>query len=607
MIPRTLRKPLALAVASAMLWLTPGLACYQALAGDINSEESQGLQPAGGNLGGVSAPQGALDAPLAINSQALEGIYQLPGASISGAPATAAGRAAGMRGSKSVNGFKFLLPQGEKDRMRANVYQPAAPSPRPSPLQGEGGYAGKRAAAHTRSRPSALGWLRKNARGLTRWLKPNSAAAGLKFGAGQAFDVPARGEDGVTASSPHPNLLPQREKRSSALARSASFLAPGALIAAAAVPVPAKAAIAASAAAAAHGGLALAAHAAIAALHAASLPAYYVGNFLATIMVLPEVYRTFKQGGSHKAPGNELAMGTLASLIFGLIVAPRTGKWFWAGQNTYGGLTMLVVPLVGKTLGRGGFKMLGRTFLAPSPSAKTNAWRTAAVALAIFGATAVATALLVALGPAVFPPALGFIASLFPATAAGMRILTGAALLVPAYYALKWLRVLMKSRAAASKKIIFGLALVAALPALAWLWPAAAAWAFPMTADKIVALFSGVASGIFVFLFAPEVINALLMGEASTKRFNVWTSLLFSLNSAGFLIYWLSQYFVDPAIAGVAFSNILQDTIGGIFSTIGFFMAWRHRGKEAAKKDKDGNDVAASGMILYAAQARLAC
>ena len=623
---RLLHKLTAVLVAGALLLLTPGISCYQVLAQDVNGESEQGQATLNTGLNG-QALGGASFAPLAVNPSELQNLYQLPDISVS-APAAKVNPAIPVEKSRarSIPALS-AAPEGS----------PAVPGEAPSvasealgaPSAAPGNAAarisaavvpGAAAAQGAPARQEPLGWLRKTAGKLRGLLKPKASVANLKFESEKSFDAAYEGSAAAPALAVSQAVSRGRKSfRGKALALSAVTVAPLAL----GIPLPAKAAVVAVA----HSGfihaIGLALHTALVGIGPAGIHAIYLSmNILAAGLALPEVLRTFRRGGAQQAPIGELTMAVVASAIFGFIIGPMKGYWGWAIQNNYGGLSMLAILPIGWIMSRGGVKIFGKHFWgplpAPKPSEETAArlgllkrvWnslkdpavlRTVAAAVLIGVAAVGFTQLAAVFGPAIFPPLFNFLASLFPATAAGMGVLIATALAIPAYVALRWLRGLLKSPASWRKKALIGLPLLAAFPAMAfWIWPMASAWALPMTADKIVSLLSGAGGGLFVFLFAPEVIRALLVGEDSSKHFNWRTSLIFSVASLGFLIYWGNQYFVNPAAMGVAVSNMIQNAIGGLFSTISFLLAWKHRNHKVAtavENDESVRAVASAGEL----------
>ncbi|MHB2025314.1 MAG: hypothetical protein ACYCPQ_01550 [Elusimicrobiota bacterium] len=622
MIKTLFRKTVAVIVASALLILTPGLPCYQALAGEVGAGQSEeGVAPINGNFGGQSLGGSALSS-IQINPDAFENLSRVPDIAIPGAaqkPLPVSAAASGFAAPANIapadaSGNPAALAESaiQNSAPAANVAREAAISHWASSSSGQAGFA---------RRAGSFGWLTRTAQNVGRWLKPGTSVSGLKAESGKSFD--AARIAGIETPSFSASLRDRVRAHKKAALSAAVFVA---AMAAAAIPAPARAA----AAAAAHGGWAAsalhAAHAVFVGIGPAGAHAIYLAvNILAAAMALPEVLGTFRKGSAKHVPLDEIGMAVTGSAFLGLVIAPLKGYWAWAAQNNFGGLTMLSVIPIGWILSRGGIRIFGRRFLAPAagPSAEDQArkkqgeetsflrrmaghfkdravWRTIAAAVLIGAATVGLTSLATAFGPVLFPPVLSFIASLFPTTPLGAQILTGAALLIPMVFAFKALRGLMRSPVSWKRKALLGLPLLAAFPAMAfWIWPMAGAWALPMTADKIVSLLAGAAGGLFVFLFAPEVIRAMVAGEGSSHHFNWRTSLIFSLASLGLFIYWGNQYFVSPAAASVAAINMIENAIGGVFSTISFFLAWRHRSKvaDAARPKKADEEIAAAGEI----------
>jgi hypothetical protein len=127
-------------------------------------------------------------------------------------------------------------------------------------------------------------------------------------------------------------------RRRSGLGIAATLAGGGALLAATgptqAVPVPnVPDAVAAELAQAAQGGL----------LHAVGQTGYVVGNALAFIFPLFEIYRAYKTGSAAAMPKARAALLMGASLAVGLFVLTLSGLPVWAIQNIFGALALGVV------------------------------------------------------------------------------------------------------------------------------------------------------------------------------------------------------------------------------------------------------------------------
>ncbi|MBI3297567.1 MAG: hypothetical protein HYZ75_05355 [Elusimicrobia bacterium] len=96
----------------------------------------------------------------------------------------------------------------------------------------------------------------------------------------------------------------------------------------------------------------------LSALHHLGTAGYWLGNVVAFIFPIPQIYKTFKDGGAQNTPAWRAMVGATASLTLGLVSAPLLGQEFWGIQNTFGGLSLLMPLLLGPVLSRtkkGGF------------------------------------------------------------------------------------------------------------------------------------------------------------------------------------------------------------------------------------------------------------
>lgn len=141
---------------------------------------------------------------------------------------------------------------------------------------------------------------------------------------------------------------------------------------------------------------------------------YLVGNALAFVFAIPQIHKTFKDGGAKGTPVWRAVVGATASLSLGLISAPLAGQWFWGVQNIFGGLTLLAPLLLSPLLARrgGGF------------SAKASAGLTAVTSTAIFLPSMGLYAAAVRTVPALLRSLLG--AAGIAHLALGLQIATGA-------------------------------------------------------------------------------------------------------------------------------------------------------------------------------------
>ncbi|MDX6770287.1 MAG: hypothetical protein SF051_12200 [Elusimicrobiota bacterium] len=81
---------------------------------------------------------------------------------------------------------------------------------------------------------------------------------------------------------------------------------------------------------------------------------YLIGNALAFVFPLPEIYRAFKTGSAKAMPAWRAGILIAANLALGLISAPVAGMAFWGIQNLFGAAAMLAVwpaAWAGKRLG----------------------------------------------------------------------------------------------------------------------------------------------------------------------------------------------------------------------------------------------------------------
>ncbi|MDE2293194.1 MAG: hypothetical protein KGL53_14020, partial [Elusimicrobia bacterium] len=90
------------------------------------------------------------------------------------------------------------------------------------------------------------------------------------------------------------------------------------------------------------------------ALGAAGWAGYALGNALAFVFAVPQIYKTFLDGGAAKTPAWRAWTGVSASLLLGLVLGPLSGHAFWGVQNVYSGMTLLAPMIVGRLLERRG-------------------------------------------------------------------------------------------------------------------------------------------------------------------------------------------------------------------------------------------------------------
>ncbi|MBI5595911.1 MAG: hypothetical protein HY928_07470 [Elusimicrobia bacterium] len=81
---------------------------------------------------------------------------------------------------------------------------------------------------------------------------------------------------------------------------------------------------------------------------------YLVGNALAFVFALPQINKTFRDGGAKGTPVWRAVVGASASLALGLVSAPLAGQWFWGVQNIFGGLALLAPLMISPLLARRG-------------------------------------------------------------------------------------------------------------------------------------------------------------------------------------------------------------------------------------------------------------
>lgn len=96
------------------------------------------------------------------------------------------------------------------------------------------------------------------------------------------------------------------------------------------------------------------------ALDATGRGGYIVGNVLAFAFAVPQIYKTFKDGGATKTPVWRAVVGASASLSLGLVSAPLAKQMFWGVQNVFGGLALAAPILIGAYLARRGLKFSAR-------------------------------------------------------------------------------------------------------------------------------------------------------------------------------------------------------------------------------------------------------
>ncbi|MBI2363272.1 MAG: hypothetical protein HYV15_07825 [Elusimicrobia bacterium] len=141
---------------------------------------------------------------------------------------------------------------------------------------------------------------------------------------------------------------------------------------------------------------------------------YLVGNALAFVFALPQINKTFKDGGAKGTPVWRAVVGASASLALGLVSAPLAGQWFWGVQNIFGGLALLAPLLISPLLSR-----RGRGF---SPWA--SAGLTGLVSTALFVPSVALYSAAAAVVPGVLTGMLG--AAGLAHLALGLQIATGA-------------------------------------------------------------------------------------------------------------------------------------------------------------------------------------
>jgi hypothetical protein len=164
-----------------------------------------------------------------------------------------------------------------------------------------------------------------------------SAEAG-KLSADARFDGAGK-KDALSDAAPSADTAPAgRWRRRSGLGLAASLAGGGALLAATgptqAVPAPnVPNPVALEVSQAASGGL----------LHAVGQAGYVVGNALAFVFPLFEIYRAYKTGSADAMPKTRAALLMGASLAVGLFVLTLSGLPVWAIQNIFGALALGVV------------------------------------------------------------------------------------------------------------------------------------------------------------------------------------------------------------------------------------------------------------------------
>ncbi|TBR22753.1 hypothetical protein EPO15_07270 [bacterium] len=138
---------------------------------------------------------------------------------------------------------------------------------------------------------------------------------------------------------------------------------------------------------------------------------YWLGNAMAFAFAVPQIYKTFRDGGAGKVPVWRAVVGASASLALGLLSAPLAKQMFWGVQNIFGGLALAAPILIGAYLARKGLKF----------SAKKAAALTAATATLLFAPAFAMYAAAAELVPAAINAAAA------GPIALGLQIATGAA------------------------------------------------------------------------------------------------------------------------------------------------------------------------------------
>jgi hypothetical protein len=229
--------------------------------------------------------------------------------------------------------------------LQAAVPAPSARSAAPSaPRHAPAGLAAALAASAEAPKPGAQESARESLDAAAeKAAAPRAEGEGAEAGklSGDArFDGAGRKDalSGKPAPSEEPVPPGRWLRRRSGLGSAATLAGGGALLAATgptqAVPVPnVPDAVAAELAQAAQGGL----------LHAVGQTGYVVGNALAFIFPLFEIYRAYKTGSAAAMPKARAALLMGASLAVGLFVLTLSGLPVWAIQNIFGALALGVV------------------------------------------------------------------------------------------------------------------------------------------------------------------------------------------------------------------------------------------------------------------------
>jgi hypothetical protein len=336
-----LRSALATLLSAALVVSAPGLAPYEAMAQVVGRVAPVSAPVVPGAAGvapvapGLSAPSLTLSLPAGLSPSLV-----LPAPVTvfkNGATPTAAAASA-------VTAEALTLPSPARGRgiTAAEVRTPATALPTahslPLPLAGEGGV---RAAA-----PGAFSVLETAGRELA---PRRSAAAPIVDAASSAlFDGAAeRRALSNAVSDPVGAKAPSPKRRGVGLVLKKAVAA-GVLITGLRMAVPQVPALPAEGSFWRR------------ALDAAGRGGYIIGNVLAFAFAVPQIYKTFKDGGATKTPVWRAAVGASASLSLGLISAPLAKQMFWGVQNVFGGLALAAPILIGAYLARRGLKFSAR-------------------------------------------------------------------------------------------------------------------------------------------------------------------------------------------------------------------------------------------------------
>jgi hypothetical protein len=140
---------------------------------------------------------------------------------------------------------------------------------------------------------------------------------------------------------------------------------------------------------------------------------YWAANAIAFVFPIPQIHKTFREGGQSRTPVGRAIIGMTASLAIGLISAPLAGQLFWGLQNTFGALTLIAPVGIAKWM----------TYRGGAYSSQGALIATAAVSVALLAASAALYSAAAAFLPALLTAFLGKAG--ISALTLGVQVVTG--------------------------------------------------------------------------------------------------------------------------------------------------------------------------------------